>query len=119
VQSATLLIGLQALLLADIHVIDNMVPHMVPSVNMSPRRERLFNKATTSPQNLTFDELCALAEEVGFVFRRRNGSHRIYKHPIYGTMMNFQPDNRDKSKAKDYQIKQLLAFIDEFDLMEG
>ncbi|MEW6663799.1 MAG: type II toxin-antitoxin system HicA family toxin [Thermodesulfobacteriota bacterium] len=77
------------------------------------RKERLLDKARTSPGNLTFDEICALAESVGFAFRNQAGSHRIYKHPAFGKIMNFQPDKRDKSKAKRYQIRQLLAFIEE------
>jgi predicted RNA binding protein YcfA (HicA-like mRNA interferase family) len=75
-------------------------------------KERLIEKARTSPGNLLFDEICALAESVGFLFRNQSGSHRIYKHPS-GKMMNFQPDKHDKSKAKRYQIRQLLAFIEE------
>lgn len=77
------------------------------------RKDRLIEKARTSPGNLGFDEICALAESVGFVFRNQTGSHRIYKHPIFGKLMNFQPDKRDGSKAKRYQIRQLLAFIGE------
>ena len=77
------------------------------------KKDRLLEKARTSPGNLLFNEICALAESVGFIFRNQAGSHRIYKHPATGKMMNFQPDKRDKSKAKRYQIRQLLAFIDE------
>jgi predicted RNA binding protein YcfA (HicA-like mRNA interferase family) len=76
--------------------------------------DKLIHKARSSPRNLTFDELCLLAERIGFVFRNQSGSHKIYKHPIHGTIMNFQPDKRDKGKAKIKQVKQLLDFIDEF-----
>jgi len=73
--------------------------------------EKLIEKARRSPTNFTFEEICQLAERVGFIFRRQAGSHRIYKHPLYRAMMNFQPDKRDLAKAKGYQIKQLLDFI--------
>ena len=33
-------------------------------------------------------------------------------------MLNLQPDKNDKSKAKKYQIKQVVAYIDDFNLME-
>ena len=75
--------------------------------------KKLIEKAKRSPTNFTFDEICLLAEKVGFIFRRQAGSHKIYKHPVYGAMMNFQPDKRDPSKAKQYQLRQLLAFIEE------
>ena len=75
-------------------------------------KEKLLEKAKRSPTNFTFEEICLLAERVGFVFRRQAGSHRIFKHPLYNAMMNFQPDKRDPSKAKSYQIKQLLNFIE-------
>jgi predicted RNA binding protein YcfA (HicA-like mRNA interferase family) len=73
--------------------------------------DKLIEKARRSPTNFTFEEICLLAERVGFIFRRQAGSHRIYKHPLHKAMMNFQPDKRDPSKAKGYQIKQLLDFI--------
>jgi predicted RNA binding protein YcfA (HicA-like mRNA interferase family) len=76
--------------------------------------DKLIQKARSSPKNLTFDELCLLAERVGFVFRNQTGSHKIYKHPLHGKIMNFQPDKRNKGKAKITQINQILDYIDEF-----
>ncbi|HPR53412.1 MAG TPA: type II toxin-antitoxin system HicA family toxin [Deltaproteobacteria bacterium] len=78
------------------------------------RKEKLYRKASESPNNLSFSELCSLAKQVGFVYRNTSGDHETYKHPIGGRMMNFQPIN---GKAKPYQVKQLLDFIEENDLM--
>lgn len=75
--------------------------------------DKLLRKAKESPDNLTFRELCRLAEHQGFKFRNQKGSHKIYKHPITNKMLNFQPDTKDKSKAKKYQIQQLLTYIEE------
>jgi len=72
------------------------------------RFSKLYNKAKNAPGNLRFTDLCALAELAGFRFNRSAGSHRLYEHPS-GMMMNFQ--DRD-GKAKPYQVKQLLDFID-------
>lgn len=72
--------------------------------------EKLLDKARNSPSGITFDELCRLADKSGFRFRRQAGSHKIYKHPAHGVMMNFQPDKN--GMAKSYQVKQLLDFID-------
>lgn len=83
------------------------------------RKGKLYNKAKTSPTNFKFKELCSLAESVGFVFRNQTGSHKIYRHPIHKLTLNFQPDKRDKSKAKRFQISQLINIIDELKLIKG
>ena len=77
------------------------------------KKEKLFKKAKESPTNLSFNELCRLAIAVGFVFRNQNGSHKTYKHPTLKGIMNFQPDKKDKSKAKLYQTKKLVEYIEE------
>lgn len=76
-----------------------------------PKCKKLFEKAQRSPQNFGYEELCALAECYGFVFRRQTGSHRLYKHPS-GITMNFQ----DRGGAKAYQVQQLLKAIEEFSI---
>jgi len=79
------------------------------------RINAIYEKAKSSPNNFSFSELCWLAEHVDFEFKRPKGSHKFYKHKtIKGSIMNFQNDN---GKAKPYQIKQLLNFIDEHDLI--
>lgn len=75
--------------------------------------EKLLISAEASPSGLSFDELCALAECYGFIFKRQKGtSHRMYGHPslmpALGGFMNFQSDN---GKAKPYQVRQLLRAI--------
>lgn len=78
------------------------------------RKEKLFRKAKNSPNNISFDELCSLAKQVGFLYKNNNGDHEIYKHPN-GKMMNFQSVN---GKAKPYQVRQLLDYIEENELVE-
>ena len=56
------------------------------------KKDKLYKKAKESPENLSFTEICSLAEHAG--------SHKIYKHPKIKKMLNFQPDKRNKSKAK-------------------
>lgn len=77
------------------------------------RCTKLLEKATNSPKNLKFEDLCALAECYGWVFQRQCGSHHIYLHTDLGSgvgsMMNFQP--RD-GQAKPTQVKQLLDAIE-------
>lgn len=76
---------------------------------------KLYMKARESPSNVTFHQLCSLAEHVGFIFRNQTGSHRTYRHPIIKKTMNFQPGKN--GKAKIYQVDQLVGCIEEFNLM--
>jgi hypothetical protein len=93
-----------------------VVPYLVPRGKLTMgKTEKLITKARSSPKNFRFDDLCLLAERVGFVFRNQSGSsHRTYSHSIFKeALMNFQPDKGDKSKAKPFQVKQLINFIDD------
>jgi predicted RNA binding protein YcfA (HicA-like mRNA interferase family) len=84
------------------------------------RKNKLYQKAKASPKNLKFKELCLLATYAGFKFRRQPGGHHIYRHSIYKQMdmLNFQPAKDDSSKAKPYQVKQLVNYIDEYGLLK-
>lgn len=75
--------------------------------------EKILDKARNQPNNFRFDDLIWLAEQVGFVRSRQRGSHVMLDHPGLDVEMNFQ---EAKGKAKPYQIRQLLAFIDEHGL---
>lgn len=48
--------------------------------------------------------------------RSQEGSHHIYSHEL-GFMLSIQP-GKDGS-AKPYQIKQLIAFLEEYGLISG
>ena len=82
------------------------------------RWKKLLRRAKEGPANLSFDDLCKIAELAGFEERdRRGGSHVIYKHPdisdISGAMCNFQSID---GKAKPYQVRQLLEKIELYQL---
>jgi predicted RNA binding protein YcfA (HicA-like mRNA interferase family) len=81
--------------------------------------EKLLQKALNSPTNLSFNELCKLAEYHGFAFARQSGSHRIYVHEKNGDLMNFQPDKHDKGKAKIKQIDQLIRYLEDHNLIKA
>ena len=82
-----------------------------------PDFEKLIKKARNSPNNLDFDDACALAESAGFVERKRTSgsSHRIYKHPEVRELLNLQEYN---GKAKPYQVRQLLSLIEDLGMEE-
>lgn len=57
-------------------------------------RRKLLQKARNSPSNLRFSEICKLAEDYGWEFKRQKGSHQQYGNPTLGgeigNYMNFQ-----------------------------
>ena len=76
---------------------------------------RRLEEARANVTALRFGNLCALAECFGWVFVRQSGSHRIYKRSGSMQLMNFQEDRN--GRAKPWQVRQLLAAID--DLLQG
>lgn len=74
--------------------------------------DKLLKKADNSPNNVSFTEICQLAECFGFIFQRQSASHVIYEHPNLSVnqnrLLNFQ---NFKGKAKPYQVRQLLKAI--------
>lgn len=75
------------------------------------RCEKLLAKARNNPAGLRFSELTRLVECYGFVFSRSRGSHQTYKHEALALSIPLQPDKNGQAKA--YQVKQILAHIDE------
>ena len=65
--------------------------------------------------NVRFDDLRALLLELGFEERTR-GSHHVFGKSGIEEQINLQ---RDGSKAKPYQVKQVRAVILRYDLQEN
>ncbi len=78
--------------------------------------ETFLDQARRSNANIRFRDLCRLVERLGYVERRHAGSHHIYKHPTRTDlpMLNLQMGRG--GKAKPYQVKQVLAVIDDYGL---
>lgn len=92
-----------------------MVPDAVPSISRRDwgsmgKCDKLLDKARNSQANVTFKELCRLAECFGFALARTRGSHCIYKAPGVQETVNLQPTSDGKAKA--YQVRQVLKHID-------
>ena len=81
---------------------------------MKPRK--LLQKALSSPANLRFDEVCALARAFGFHLSRVRGSHHIFSRPEVRELVNLQDV---RGKAKPYQVKQLLELVERYNLSIG
>ena len=76
--------------------------------------KKLLQKALSSPNNLSFDDVCSLAKAVGFKFKRQKDSHKIYRHSaLTNEVINLQ---NVSGKAKPYQVKQLTNIIDKYNL---
>ena len=99
-----------------------MVPPPVPCGYLMNNYSKLLDKAKQNPQSIKFKELTKLATLVGFIKRKHKrkhsgSSHEVYTHPEFpGPIMNFQRHPRDSKMAKDYQVKQLLKFIRDYNL---
>ena len=77
---------------------------------------KLLKKALSSPGNLRFEEACALARAFGFCLSRVSGSHHIFAHQNVRELVNLQEVD---GKAKPYQVKQLLALVERYNLSLG
>ena len=69
----------------------------------------------TSDANIHFDDLCDLLKSYGFEVRIR-GSHHMFRKEGVVEKINLQ---RDGSKAKPYQVKQVRNVIVKYKLGEG
>jgi len=77
------------------------------------KKNKLYEKIRNAPENVRFEEICALAEMAGFTFKAARGSHKTYRHAGVVELLNFQDDG---GKAKPYQVRQLLKIIESYRL---
>jgi len=78
------------------------------------RIDKLYAQLLQSTnRTVAFRDFLALIEAFGFTHQRTKGSHRSYAHPNCPKLLVAQPKGKD---AKRYQIRELLALVEEFDL---
>lgn len=77
---------------------------------MKKRCLDLYNEAKNNPAGLRFTELQKLCKCAGMWLDRTKGSHYIYKRENPSFMFSIQ--EMQDGKAKPYQVRQLLEFID-------
>ncbi len=74
-------------------------------------------KFRNNPKDVKFSELCKLCDFFFGKPRQSGASHRIYKTPWQGDpRINIQ---NHKSKAKAYQVKQVLKAIERLEVENG
>jgi len=77
------------------------------------RRQKRIDKAMNNPAGIRFKELCLLAEHIGFQKRGGKGSHVVYERDGVEEILTFQ---NHRGMAKPYQVKQMLAVIEKYQL---
>jgi len=85
------------------------VGSIIPSVG-GP--EDILDAARRNPRNVRFTDLVRLLKSLGFELRRTAGSHHIYKAAGL-PLVNLQEVG---GKAKPYQVRQVLALVDQYKL---
>lgn len=79
------------------------------------RRQKLVEKIKNNPAGVRFQEICRLAEQLGFSKRGGKGSHIVYEKDGVEEILTFQDR---KGMATPYQVKRLLAVIEKYRLGE-
>jgi len=81
------------------------------------RREKTLAQVLdgSADANVGFEDLRNLLISMGFA-ERTSGSHHIFRRPGVEEMINLQ---RDGSKAKPYQVRQVRAVILKYRLAES
>ncbi|MBM4379623.1 MAG: type II toxin-antitoxin system HicA family toxin [Deltaproteobacteria bacterium] len=74
--------------------------------------EDILTQARNNPRDVRFSELVRLVLALGYELRRTAGSHHIFKAPGL-PLINLQEVG---GKAKPYQVRQVLALVDQYKL---
>ena len=77
------------------------------------KASKALKAAKENPASLSFSELRALVTAAGFSLVRTSGSHHVYTKPGVVEIINLQPNSR---MAKVYQVRQVLALIDKYNI---
>ena len=79
------------------------------------KRGKLLDSIRNNPRDVRFDDLVNIVQALGFVPSRQGGSHVVFVHPNPAIpFVNLQMGRN--GKAKPYQVEQVLAIVDQFNL---
>ncbi len=81
---------------------------------MNKRCIELFDFAKNNPKGVRFSDLRRLCMCCGMSHDRTSGSHYVYKHANPSFMVTIQ--ELSDGKAKAYQVRQVIEFIETNDL---
>ena len=77
------------------------------------RPAKIFDRVMEGRGSIPFRDFERLLLALGFRHDRTSGSHRIYIHAKAKRPLSVQPRGKD---AKPYQVRQLRAMIEDFEL---
>ena len=80
-------------------------------IELNKKCYRLYEKARTNPKGLRFTEFINLCECIGMKCDRTKGSHFIYLLEVPFFLISVQ--KMKDGKAKPYQVRQLINFIED------
>lgn len=81
------------------------------------RPDKLYRSLLDNPSRIiAFRDFVRLIESYGWQHVRTKGSHRSYAHDACPELLVIQPKGID---AKPYQMKQFLAYVEEYGLQSG
>lgn len=75
------------------------------------QREKLLRKIRNNPKNVTFDDLTAALEGLGFPLMRITASHHIYR---VGKRTVSIPKPKQGPQTKSYVVQLVLDALDEY-----
>ena len=79
--------------------------------------DKIVELMRQNPKGISFNDLCKVCDQYFGKPRQSGTSHRIYKTPWQGDpRVNIQ---NDRSKAKAYQVRQVLLAIDRMERNDG
>jgi hypothetical protein len=73
---------------------------------------KLVEAICNNPNNVRFDDACAVAVELGFKWKGGKGDHNSYSRTGEATGLNFQ--KRGGGKIAPYQARQLIKMIEKY-----
>jgi hypothetical protein len=87
--------------------------------NIKKQRLKIYLQLKRSPQNIRFINLKKWVLLFGFL-QRKSGHHVFtYARKDIPEIINIQPNKKESSKAKPYQVKQFINIIEKFNLLEN
>ncbi|HET6611763.1 MAG TPA: type II toxin-antitoxin system HicA family toxin [Kofleriaceae bacterium] len=77
--------------------------------------KKVVQAARNNPKGVRFSDLEKVVKHMGYSFSRQNGSHRSFRH---ASAPGITLQSGKDGMAKPYQVRQVLAIMDEYDLPE-
>jgi predicted RNA binding protein YcfA (HicA-like mRNA interferase family) len=86
-------------------------------MSSSRKTVKLLEQLRQNSRNTPYRTFLKVVMAYGFEFERQRGSHEIYQHPVHPDLrLNLQPRN---GLAKDYQIRDFLKKIEDYNIDHG